>query len=276
MKKLAVLLLSAFSLMLLNGCASKKGLPIDEEHFPDAAMREYISLRYDEDQNKRLSDEELEKVTEFKPTQNVKDLKGMELFTKLKEVSLFELDIEKLELNENFNLEKLYISDCTIGSDINLTNHLHLKDVKITGSSAGKLSICDTQALANVELFESSFSKVEIINCRNLESLSLYEISEMNELDLDACDNLLFLNVDHCGDLTEFNLGYAPKMYDVHITECSLKELDISGCDILLKLAKIPPEKEDRKKIITREGGADTDWKECTFCYDFEIKLIAE
>lgn len=86
-------------------------IDIDETAFPDEAFRNYISKMYDPDQDGKLSDDDIQKITYMDVSvQNIADLKGIEYFYNLEILDCSSNDLNSLDLNRNRQLKELYCS----------------------------------------------------------------------------------------------------------------------------------------------------------------------
>ena len=85
------------------------GIPIDEEHFPDAAFRAFVAENFDTVKNDLLDDAEIEAITNiFIQDANVRSLQGIEYFHALKELSPRHTSIAELDLSKNTALETVH------------------------------------------------------------------------------------------------------------------------------------------------------------------------
>ena len=86
-------------------------IAIDDYNFPDNNFRYYVKNYCQGDGDDYLTDEEIAWVTEINAGQmNILNLKGIELFTELKELDCFDNLISSLDLSKNTKLERLECS----------------------------------------------------------------------------------------------------------------------------------------------------------------------
>ena len=148
-------------------------VPIDSEHFPNEAFRNYVK-RFDTTPDNKLSKDELDKVTEIDvQSREISSLKGIEHFQNLKKLNCFENDLESLDLSNNPNLTDLNCGKC----------HLHSLDVR-----------------KNTELTELNCA------CNGLVSLDVSNNTKLTKLAVDSCNDLASLDVSNNTKLTELNL----------------------------------------------------------------------
>lgn len=117
LKKTLCLLLAVMMLLALGVPAMAAGeIPVDAEHFPDQALRTYVTDYCDTNKDNKLSAAECEAVQcidlfEMKITK-VADMTGIEHFTNLHELIACNNQIATLDLSGMTKLEKLDVSGC--------------------------------------------------------------------------------------------------------------------------------------------------------------------
>lgn len=122
------------------------GIQIDDENFPNDDFREYLINRFGE----ILSDGEINNTTSIKIDYVWKlDLKGIEFFTNLKQLScygnLFRYDRNGktvgLDLSKNLTLEKLILSHCSLSSlDVSSNKSLTYIDCSLNNIKGSEMS----------------------------------------------------------------------------------------------------------------------------------------
>ncbi|KAA8816899.1 leucine-rich repeat domain-containing protein, partial [Bifidobacterium vespertilionis] len=151
---------SGYNLRLAAVWAAKTGdvtvpetpvVDVDQANFPDAAFLKLVK-DYDTNGNGNLSDKEIAAVTDITaPVAGIKDLKGIEHFTALKQLIVDRNEITAVDLSTLVNLEKLDLS----------SNKLTALDVsKLTGLK--RLDIADNQIAPALDL--SANGKLTYIN----------------------------------------------------------------------------------------------------------------
>lgn len=274
-KGLSCIVLITIGMCLLCSCG-EKGVAIDEAHFPDKVLREYIQTKYDKNNDDILSLSELENLTSLAPIGTVDNLEGIAYLKNLEEINLVDSELDKLDLSNNPNIKKLNLTNCSINSDVDLKNNSGLVEIKVIGGSIGKITIGDDQKLESVHFNDMSLDGVEITNCHSLEHLSLNNVDNISSVELDACDNIKWISANKCESLELVELGTAPKLYDVHILDCNVEKLDITGCELMLKLAESSPEEKERFIKYTLDGDTDTGSRPYNLCIDAGMTLVTE
>lgn len=274
-KGLSCIVLITIGMCLLCSCG-EKGVAIDEAHFPDKVLREYIQTKYDKNNDDILSQSELENLTSLAPIGTVDNLEGIAYLKNLEEINLVDSELDKLDLSNNPNIKKLNLTNCSINSDVDLKNNSGLVEIKVIGGSIGKITIGDDQKLESVHFNDMSLDGLEITNCHSLEHLSLNNVDNISSVELDACDNIKWISANKCESLELVELGTAPKLYDVHILDCNVEKLDITGCELMLKLAESSPEEKERFIKYTLDGDTDTGSRPYNLCIDAGMTLVTE
>lgn len=125
-----------------SGQTSVEPVPIDEEHFPDAEFRRYLSEIRDKDKDQILSQEELEntKVMYFvepfdDDDYNIKTYQGIEYLPFLEKLVLqYSYSITDLDVSKNAALTYLDISSTSI-KELDLSCNANLKSLTVSGGT---------------------------------------------------------------------------------------------------------------------------------------------
>ena len=97
-------------------------IDINEENFPDANFRNYISSTFDIDHSEKLSSEELAVTSIVVNGKNIESLKGIEYFTGLRVLNCEYNQLTTLDLSRNINLTTLYCQHNQLAA-LDLTNN---------------------------------------------------------------------------------------------------------------------------------------------------------
>ena len=101
-------------------------------------------------------------------------------------------------------------------------------------------------------------------------------VDNISSVELDACDNIKWISANKCESLELVELGTAPKLYDVQILDCNVEKLDITGCELMLKLAESSPEENERFIKYILDGDSDTGLRPYNLCIDSGMTLVTE
>ena len=115
----------------------QKGVPIDEQHFPDEIFRRVVKKVYDINNNGYISDQENANIRSLDVNQylsldddRIQSVKGIEYLTALENLYLTHHDIENIDLSKNTNLQLLLLNENPIAS-IDLSQNKALKIVNL-------------------------------------------------------------------------------------------------------------------------------------------------
>ena len=141
LKKAFCLLLAAVMLLALGVPVMAAGeIPVDAEHFPDAALRTYVTDYCDTNKDNKLSAAECAAVQcidlfEMQITK-VADMTGIEHFTNLRELLACNNQITTLDLSGMTKLEKLDVSGCGKLQSLKLAGCTALTAIDYSGTEA--------------------------------------------------------------------------------------------------------------------------------------------
>ena len=122
-----------------------EGIAIDEEHFPDASFRNYVSANFDTDKNGYLKKSEIAAVETINlqgvSVSNTTGLGGLENFTNLKELNISGLYLFGIDLSPFTLLERLYASKNQFMNGINLSYNVNLTYADLSSCRLGNLDL---------------------------------------------------------------------------------------------------------------------------------------
>lgn len=205
MKRLLLVTMGTASFLL-----SSAQVPIDEAHFPNSGLRNYVRLNFDTNGDKLLDDEEVRAVTridlsEYRST--ITSLKGVEHFIYLQDLELKMVDVDEMDVSANADLVRLKIGGLFTLEKLDLRQNKKLEYFQLNnGPSLSSLSL----------------------DCPKLETLILPSLS-LGTLDLSASPGLVHLECPKCG-LTALDLRHCPKLKVLDCSGNSLTTLDLRHC----------------------------------------------
>ena len=274
LKKAFCLLLAAVMLLALGVPAMAAGeIPVDAEHFPDQALRTYVTDYCDTNKDNKLSAAECEAVQcidlfEMKITK-VADMTGIEHFTNLHELIACGNQITALDLSGMAKLEKLDVSGCGKLQSLKLAgcsaltqldaSSCALTALDLTGCSALKTVACSYNALTALDV--SAAEKLTTLEC-SANRLTALDLSGHKELKVLTCS----LNA-----LTKLDLTGCTALESLDCSDNALAALDLSGCTALNATAQGDGKAENpilSPQYLPEQTGAVTDGGKCTVYFD--------
>ena len=274
LKKTLCLLLAVMMLLALGVPAMAAGeIPVDAEHFPDQALRTYVTDYCDTNKDNKLSAAECEAVQcidlfEMKITK-VADMTGIEHFTNLHELIACNNQIATLDLSGMARLEKLDVSGCGKLQSLKLAgcsaltqldaSSCALTVLDLTGCSALKTVACSYNALTALDV--SAAEKLTTLEC-SANRLTALDLSGHKELKVLTCS----LNA-----LTKLDLTGCAALESLDCSDNALAALDLSGCTALNATAQGDGKAENpilSPQYLPEQTGAVTDGGKCTVYFD--------
>ena len=274
LKKAFCLLLAAVMLLALGVPAMAAGeIPVDAEHFPDQALRTYVTDYCDTNKDNKLSAAECEAVQcidlfEMKITK-VADMTGIEHFTNLHELIACNNQIATLDLSGMTKLEKLDVSGCVKLQSLKLAgcsalmqldaSSCALTTLDLTGCSALKTVACSYNALTALDV--SASEKLTTLEC-SANRLTALDLSGHKALKVLTCS----LN-----SLTKLDLTGCTALESLDCSDNALTALDLSGCTALNATAQGDGKAENpilSPQYLPEQTGAVVDKEQCTVYLD--------
>lgn len=216
LKKAFCLLLAAVMLLALGVPVMAAGeIPVDAEHFPDAALRTYVTDYCDTNKDNKLSAAECEAVQcidlfEMKITK-VADMTGIEHFTNLRELLACNNQITTLDLSGMTKLEKLDVSGCD-----------KLQSLKLAGCTA----------LTSLDASSCALTALDLTGCTALKTVAC-SYNDLTALDVSAAEKLTTLECS-ANRLTALDLSGHNAL---KVLTCSLN--DLAALELTLHRARV-------------------------------------
>ena len=148
------------------------GISIDEKNFPDAAFRKYIENKIDKENNSKgiLTQAEINSVTSMMLSGlDISDTKGIEYFTELQTLSIYNSNLSSFSLKGLKKLTKLSIT-----SNKKLTT----------------LNLSDLPNLEILDCYSNHLSSIDVSNFKKLREIDYHGNLELTTLDFRGCDSL--------------------------------------------------------------------------------------
>ena len=182
------------ALMLCSLCVCSSAwaeVEISSSTFPDDNFRSFIAtVKFDEDQNSRLSDEEIAKITKLDLSvisTKIESIAGVEYLTALTELDCYGKNITTLDVSQNTSLDSLLCHDNSLTSLI-LGNNTTLTKLDCYNN---KLQILDVSGCTSLTQLYCNNNRLSELNIENNTALRYLFVSNnrLAALDFPSLDN---------------------------------------------------------------------------------------
>lgn len=286
-------------------------VPLDEEHFPNKALRERVA-NYDKDSDGELSSTEIKAITDFSlHGGDCTDLTGLEYLTaitdlylggpefkeinlsklkNLKNISFYDCDsFTELDFSKNYYLETINLDGCDSFETFKFDNNAHITKIVINScASIEAVDFSSLESLAKVWLYnDDSLESVNITNCKKLASLTCYNTA-VRDIELKGCSGLEYLDA-YDNRITSIDLSYCSILYSADLHNNDLKEINLSNSHPKLKILDVKNNFLEEINISTCEAileiynsegitNADNKYNRIGYRmhYDADTKLIVD
>ena len=230
-------------------------IPIDEDHFPDANFRKYISNNCDSNEDGVLSAEERTNTTHMELEANdIADLRGIEYFTALTYLGCTGNPLTSLDVSGCPGLERLICGDTPLTSlDVSGCTALkyltccdsQLTSLDVSKNTALTVLYCENNQLTSLDVsgctrlgqlkcYSNQLTSLNASGCTRLNSLHCYD-NQLTSLNTSGCTQLTYMNCKN-NPLTSLDVSGCTKLYELICYDNQLTSLDVSGCTGLKKL----------------------------------------
>ena len=239
------------------------GLPIDEEHFPDAGFRSYVKsggwfygwsggtsietggtpmYKYiNPDGDDYLSDEEIAALTELRVCDdaNILSVQGIEYFTAM---------------------TSLNIENCSQLTTVDLSKVPQLQYLDVASCPITSLDLSALTALEGLNLYDTPISSIDLSALTQLESLGLVQNPNLTTIDVSKNSNLYMLS---CGNnsLTALDVSGLTNLYEVYCTNGQLTSIKADGCTALYSIYA----ENNKLQSLSVNGCTSLKWIHCQY-----------
>ena len=259
MKFKAAFLAALYAVMLFTADVSANETEINSKNFPDDIFREYVSQKFDRNNDGKLSAEEL-KADKYKgfvinvSGMKVKDLSGIELFAELTELDCSNTLITELDVSKNRKLRTLICGRCGI-TGLDVTNNRLLETLECSNgyfgigeneyaSAPGLIDLSKNKKLKRLVLQNAMLTQVDVskntelvyldVSWNYLEGLDVTNNTALEEL------NCTWSFVDPEGGLrnvSQPDISRNKKLKKFYCGQNGFEEIDVSGNPELIVLS---------------------------------------
>lgn len=259
MKFKAAFLAALYAVMLFTADVSANETEINSKNFPDDIFREYVSQKFDRNNDGKLSAEEL-KADKYKgfvinvSGMKIKDLSGIELFAELTELDCSNTLITELDVSKNRKLRTLICGRCGI-TGLDVTNNPLLETLECSNgyfgigeneyaSAPGLIDLSKNKKLKRLVLQNALLTQVDVskntelvyldVSWNYLEGLDVTNNTALEEL------NCTWSFVDPEGGLrnvSQPDISRNKKLKKFYCGQNGFEEIDVSGNPELIVLS---------------------------------------
>ena len=259
MKFKAAFLAALYAVILFTADVSANETEINSKNFPDDIFREYVSQKFDRNNDGKLSAEEL-KADKYKGVvinvsgMKIKDLSGIELFAELTELDCSNTLITELDVSKNRKLRTLICGRCGI-TGLDVTNNPLLETLECSNgyfgigeneyaSAPGLIDLSKNKKLKRLVLQNAMLTQVDVskntglvyldVSWNYLEGLDVTNNTALEELDC------TWSFVDPEGGLrnvSQPDISRNKKLKKFYCGQNGFEEIDVSGNPELIVLS---------------------------------------
>ena len=162
------------------------GYAINTTNFPDETFRAYVSSNIDTDNDGYLSQKEIGSVTSIElRSKNIASVKGVELFTQLQKLDLFNNKLKELDVSKNTALTQLWC-DFNDLTSLNVSKNTALTGLLCTQNQLNTLDVSKNTALTHLYC---EFNKLTSLDVSHNTELKCLECCGNNLTTLDVSNN---------------------------------------------------------------------------------------
>lgn len=219
-----------FCLMNFTTVRAEQSVRINSTNFPDSVFREYLSDKFDEDGDGMLDEYEIESIVGISIDGNesenkIHSLKGIEYFSELQELFIYNEEIKTLDIAKNHNLRSFGCYDCKLTS-IDVSQNIELESLACVNNELAVLDVSENKNLEKLDCSRNMLTSLDVSQNIKLTDLNCQE-NRLTTLSLLKNINLIMV---FCGynELTDL---YVPAL-ELECIDCeynNIKELSVKG-----------------------------------------------
>lgn len=156
---------------------------------------------------------------------NIIDLEGIEAFMNIVGFEANYNPIETANFTQNTQLRDLFLFETNI-DNLNVSNNLLLRSINASNGNFASLDLSNNKQLLIVQITSSDITTINLSGCDNLQFLTLFG-NQLTELNLSNNKNLVRLNAS-INPLSSIDLSNNGILTDVELRSTSINTLDFS------------------------------------------------
>ena len=213
-----------FTFLPFSALADAGDIAIDDTNFPDEKFLEIVKT-YDKDSNGSLSLSERDSVQEIVCNdQGIESLKGIEHFSRLKQLKCYNNNLTTLDLRKNTILTKLQCQKNQLTS-LDLRANTQLQELRCGNNNLGSLDISRN----DLQFLYCSNNQLTSLNLNNHISLKDVDCSynELSTLEIGTKSNLIRISCQQ-NNLASLDVNNVPELQYLNCNSNQLTKLDVS------------------------------------------------
>ena len=272
--------------------ANAGAVPINKTNFPAKDFRNYVKQNFDTNGDGKLSKAEAKSAKSiYLEDMSCPNMKGIEHFTNLTDLSCVYCGVKKLNVTKNTKLQELDCSGNKLTA-LNVTKCTKLVYLNCSKNALTALNVTKCTKLQELDCHSNALTALNVTKCPKLIRLSCNDnalkklnVTKSTKLQwLDCSENkLTALNVTKCPKLSKLycesnvlkklNIGSNKQLVSLHAEGNQITSIDLKNNAYLRACQKTDPEYED-DSTIGWESMAD-DETESSIVIDKTTKLTS-
>ena len=217
------------SVVIADGKGQDKGVPIDEDHFPDYHFRLCLNNR-DKNHDGFLSKQEIESIEMLSCYgEGIENLKGIEFFYNLEQLECSNNKLTTLDLSYNDKLSSLTCNK-NLFTTLDLHKNRNLERLECSNNKLTTLNVSKNTALKSLICDGNQLTTLDVSKNTALKSLTC-DSNQLTTLDLSYNTELLFLFCSN-NQLTTLDLPGGGGLNRMDCSNNQLSTLNISNADL--------------------------------------------
>ncbi|MGH1383211.1 leucine-rich repeat domain-containing protein [Kordia sp.] len=158
---------------------------------------------------------------------NIADLTGIQGFTALEELYVFNNPLGSLNLTQNPALELLNANNTSL-TTIDLTQNPALQFLSIESNSLTTIDITQNSALISASFQSNQLTAIDVSQNATLENLNLVQNTQLANLDVSANPNLITLNLNFT-QISSLDVANNSNLETISAASCPITTLNVSN-----------------------------------------------
>lgn len=223
MKKVTYYLQLSSILFLLFSCSNDNPGEQEERrtYVPDDNFElSLIKLGYDDNLDDYVITSNIESVTELNigydslEGQEINIMTGIEDFTSLEYLNLYNHNLTVIDLSSNLNLWELNLVNNNINA-IDLSKNLNLALIGLDGNNLSEINLSSNPKLTGISIESNNLTSIDLSNNRQLQEIDLSG-NKLATLDLSGFEDLFMIWAND-NNLESLNISNTPHIMEIYV-----------------------------------------------------------